>query len=100
MAISLDIKNAFNTLPWDRVGHALRNRGVPQYCVGVIREYFRDWDLTYIGQDGRRQEKSIRCGVPQESVLGPLLWATSRMIRYSACLSPVAATPSAMQMIR
>jgi len=74
MAVSLDIKNAFNILPWDRVGDALRERGVPHYLVGIIREYFRDRDLEYVGQDGRRHTRSIRCGIPQESVLGPLLW--------------------------
>jgi len=74
MSISLDRANAFNTLPWDRVGEALRNCGVPCYLVGIIREYFRDRDLEYIGQDGNRHRWSIRCGVSQGSVLGPLLW--------------------------
>jgi len=72
-AVSLDIKNAVNTLPWDRVGDALRERGVPYYLMGIIREYFRDRDLEYVGQDGRRHARSIHCGVPQGSVLGPLL---------------------------
>jgi len=73
MAISLDIANAFNTLPWDRVRDALRRRGVPPYLVAIIREYFRDRDLEYIGRDGRQQQRSIRCEVLQGSMLGPLL---------------------------
>lgn len=34
LAISLDIKNAFNSLPWDTTRDALRAHGVPQYFVG------------------------------------------------------------------
>lgn len=74
LAISLDIKNAINTLLWDRMGDSLKERGVPQYLVGIIRDYFRDRSLEYVGRDGGRHTRSIRCGDPQESVLGSLLW--------------------------
>lgn len=74
LAVSLDIANAFNTLPWDRVGDALQHHGVPRYLVGVIREYFRDRSLEFIAHDGLRHLRSVCCGVPQGSVLGPLLW--------------------------
>jgi len=74
LTVSLDIANAFNTLPWDRVGNALQHHGVSRYFVGVINAYFRDRRLGFVGPDGLRHRRSICCGVPQGSVLGPLLW--------------------------
>lgn len=40
-AVSLDIVNAFNTLPWDRIGEALEMHGIPRYLRAVLRDYFR-----------------------------------------------------------
>jgi len=38
--VSLDIVNAFNTLPWDKVDGSLRAHGVPGYLVRMVRAYF------------------------------------------------------------
>jgi len=57
MAISLDIR-----------------RGVPRYLVGIVRNYFRDRQLEYVGDDMLQHRRSVCCGVPQESMLSPLLW--------------------------
>jgi len=74
VVVSLDIANAFNTLPWECVLGALRYHRVPGYIQDVIRDYFRDRKLTYPGRYGRIMRREARRGVPQGSVLGPLLW--------------------------
>jgi endonuclease/exonuclease/phosphatase family metal-dependent hydrolase len=73
LAVSLDIANAFNTLPWDTIAEALRYHRVPNYLRRVLADYFVDRAICY----PTRHEvvrKSMMCGVPQGSVLGPLLW--------------------------
>lgn len=37
LAVSLDIANAFNTLPWKSIGEALDKHRIPPYLVGVIK---------------------------------------------------------------
>ncbi|XP_025161631.1 uncharacterized protein LOC112590116 [Harpegnathos saltator] len=50
VAISLDIANAFNTLPWDRVVQAMRSYfRFPPYLTAVVEDYFRDDTLVLAG---------------------------------------------------
>lgn len=73
LAVSLDIANAFNTLPWSCIREALIYHGVPIYLRRIIRDYLTERAVIYPGQEGwGRRETS--CGVPQGSVLGPPLW--------------------------
>lgn len=74
LAVSLDISNAFNTLPWSRVEEALLYHRVPPYLVSILREYFRDRELAYADRNAEVQRRRMSCGVPQGSVLGPLMW--------------------------
>ncbi len=41
-AVSLDIQNAFNSMPWMRILEALANAKVPVYLRNIIRDYFQD----------------------------------------------------------
>jgi len=74
LAVSLDIVNAFNTLPWDKVDAGLWARGVPGYLVRMVRAYFVGRGIVFRDAGGGLRRREILRGVPQGSVLGPLLW--------------------------
>lgn len=68
--ITLDIQNAFNTVPWEGILTELKKREVAPYLYNTVASYFEN-RLLLIG-DGL--EMVVSCGVPQGSVLGPTLW--------------------------
>lgn len=71
--VTLDVKNAFNTANWAHIMNALRRLNVPAYLLKILDSYFEDRVLEYDTEDGPR-EYNITAGVPQGSVLGPILW--------------------------
>lgn len=73
LAVSLDISNAFNTLPWSCIREALKYHRVPPYLRRIVGAYLEDRCVIYRGRDGAGRHQ-MSCGVPQGSVLGPLLW--------------------------
>lgn len=83
LAVSLDISNAFNSLPWDRIRESLLWHGVPDYLRNIIDDYLSDRWIMYKDQEGSTRKRKLYRGVPQGSVLGPLLWD----IGYNAVLS-------------
>lgn len=70
--ILLDVKNAFNSLPWHTVLGTLRERQLPAYLLRVVSAYLKDKAVTIQGVD-----YPMTAGVPQESILVPLLWNTA-----------------------
>lgn len=74
IAVSLDIENAFNTLPWTSIVQALKKKKLPEYIVNLIANYLKDRFITYIDYRGEIRKRRVYAGVPQGSILGPLLW--------------------------
>lgn len=70
---TLDVKNAFNSAEWPHVLESLREVGVPSYILSVISDYLSERQLIYDSDEGIKTYK-VTAGVPQGSVLGPLLW--------------------------
>lgn len=66
---SLDVANAFNSAPWARIDAALIGKRFPNYIINMIRSYFED--RCIITDQGTY---SVCTGVPQGSVIGPILW--------------------------
>ncbi|KAJ0175856.1 hypothetical protein K1T71_009015 [Dendrolimus kikuchii] len=73
LAVSLDIANAFNSLPWPCIMEALRYFGVPSYLRHIVGDYLNERAVIYPVHEGWNRRAMV-CGVPQGSVLGPLLW--------------------------
>lgn len=73
IGVSVDIANAFNCVPWDQVLAALEHHEAPEDLKATIADYFRDRYVEY-ENGGAVIRREVRCGVPQGSVLGPILW--------------------------
>lgn len=68
--ILLDVKNAFNSAPWEGIITQLIKGNVSEYLLQLIESYFSQRYI--ILPNGEKRQ--ITCGVPQGSVLGPTLW--------------------------
>jgi len=66
--VSIDVANAFNTVPWEKIGEALRRKNVPFYLIRILRDYLRERRLqTDAGNI------DVTSSAPQGSVIGPIL---------------------------
>lgn len=68
--VALDVANAFNSVKWPIIEKALGKEQVPLYLIQVLRGYLSRRTLYY--EDTGNMV--VTYGVPQGSVLGPLLW--------------------------
>jgi len=67
--VSMDVANVFNSAPWDKIDEAMIVKRFPSYLIVMIRSYFERRNILTEG--GLR---SVTTGVPQGSVIGPILW--------------------------
>lgn len=73
--LTLDVRNAFNTAPWEAILDAARAKNVPGTILRVIEAYLSNRSILASSPSGATQlERQMTCGVPQGSVLGPDLW--------------------------
>ncbi|XP_050090000.1 uncharacterized protein LOC126574085 [Anopheles aquasalis] len=71
--VALDVRNAFNSASWTRIGQALNRMAVPEPLLRIIGQYFRGRILQYQTSQGILS-RAVTAGVPQGSILGPTLW--------------------------
>jgi hypothetical protein len=71
--VTLDVKNAFNSASWSSIANSLLELGVSKYLYDILEDYFQNRILYYETDEGRKQIH-ITAGVPQGSILGPVLW--------------------------
>lgn len=69
VAIAIDIKNAFNSIGWRHIMGSLRKWNVPMHLLRMFESYFKE-RRAYIDS----MEITVSGGVPQGSVVGPMLW--------------------------
>lgn len=74
VAIGLDIDNAFNSMPWSVILSVMERRGFSVYLRKIVTSYLSCQYIIYKNCSGRMVEREVLAGVPQGSVLGPLLW--------------------------
>lgn len=73
IAVAIDIKNDFNTAKWRWIISELEEKAVPEHLVTMIRDYLCN-RVIYYETPGHKLERLMTMGVPQGSVLGPVLW--------------------------
>jgi len=74
IVVGLDIANAFNSIPWNVILDAMEQKRIPCYLRRIVASYLSYKSITYKNNKGRMVEREVLAGVPQGSVLGPLLW--------------------------
>lgn len=68
----LDVQNAFNSIPWKGIIDEMKRREIPVYLLNILKSYLEERELIIDDEEEAKMELS--CGVPQGSILGPLLW--------------------------
>ena len=74
LGIFLDLSKAFDTLQHDILLDKMKHYGIRGIPYNWFKSYLSDRRQYVHFQNCNSEEKNINCGVPQGSVLGPLLF--------------------------
>ena len=74
IAVYMDLSKAFDTIDHKILIHKLKNYGVRGVALSWFIDYLKNRQqyVTFQSQDSQKQ--NLTCGVPQGSILGPLLF--------------------------
>ena len=70
----LDFLKAFDTVPHRRLISTLTSYGIEENCLAWIAEWLRERTQTVVVEQRSSDPVAVRSGVPQGTVLGPLLF--------------------------
>ena len=73
-ALFIDLSKAFDTVNHNLLVRKLKNYKFPPWIVSWIESYLSDRSQVVIVGPKRSREHLITCGIPQGSILGPLLY--------------------------
>ena len=74
IGVFLDFSKAFDTVDHDILLKKLCHYGIRDTGLKWFQSYLSEWKQYVTYNDTKSSIKSIRCGVPQGSILGPLLF--------------------------
>ena len=74
LLVTLDVKNAFNSMSWHEALGALREKFLLSgYLMRMMESYLSDRTIRYTTDEGQRT-KRLSAGAAQGSIMGPMLW--------------------------
>ena len=74
IGIFMDLSKAFDTIDHQILIHKLNSYGIRGQALSWFKDYLHNRQQYVAFQTHESQKQSIKCGVPQGSILGPLLF--------------------------